>query len=146
MIHDLLWILLGGGILLIIVGLWFGIYYWLSPNVKAPHGKARITGPCGDTMEISLQFKNDRVLKTSYWTDGCLHSMNSVCVATDLAKGKTPDEITHIDANLIQESIGGLPRDQLHCAELAEQTLQAALHNYLVNLCGKTCCQECTRI
>ncbi len=132
MLHDILWMLLGFVILLAIVGAWFGIYYWLSPSVKNPDGKAYITGRCGDTMEICLKFEDGRVAKTSYWTDGCAHSLNSVCAAADLAMGKTPDEITQIDADKIQESVGGLPKDHQHCAQLAEETLQAALHDYML--------------
>lgn len=48
-----------------------------------------------------------------------------------LAKGKTPDEILEIDPKTIQESVGGLPQDQMHCARLSVQTLNAALDDYM---------------
>ena len=132
MLHQILWILLGCGVLSIIVVLWFLAYYLFTPHVQNPDAKAKITGTCGDTMEIRLKFKGDRVDETSSWTDGCAHSMNSICAAADLARGKTPDEIIEIDAAMIRESVGGLPSDHLHCAQLAEETLQAALHNYMM--------------
>jgi NifU-like protein involved in Fe-S cluster formation len=123
--------LLGTGVLLVLVGIWIGIYLWLTPHVKEPDGKARITGSCGDTIEMCLQFNDDRVTKTSYWTDGCTYSFNCAHAATELAKGKTPDEIIEIDADRIQEYIGGLPRDHYHCASLAAETLMAALDDYM---------------
>ncbi len=131
MVGNLVGVLVAGGVLLVIVGLWFFITYWLTPHVKHPDGKARITGRCGDTMEIDLKFTGNRVSETSYWTDGCAYSLNCVCAAADLAKGKTPDEIIEIDADLLQKTIGGLPRDQMHCAELAAETLGAALDDYM---------------
>jgi len=115
-----------------IVIIWFVIYYLLNPSVKDPDGYAKITGKCGDTMEISLKFEDGKVVETSCWTDGCAHSYNSVCAAADMAKGKTPDEILEIDTEAIQRYIGGLPSDHIHCAKLAEETLQAALHDYML--------------
>lgn len=117
--------------LLGIVGLWIGIVYWLTPHVKNPDGRAILTGTCGDTMEIALKFENGRVSKASCYTDGCAYSLNCVYAAADLAKGKTPDEILEIDSKRIQEAIGGLPKDHLHCAALAEETLLSALDNYM---------------
>ncbi len=133
MLHQVLWILLGCGVLTIIMLLWFLAYYLFTPHVENPDATAKITGTCGDTMEIRLKFNGERVVETSYWTDGCAHSMNSICAAADLATGKTPDEIIEIDAAMIRDSVGGLPSDHLHCALLAEETLQAALHNYMIH-------------
>jgi NifU-like protein involved in Fe-S cluster formation len=132
MIDYILWLLFISAVLFVVIGLWIGIYYWLSPHVENPDGKARITGSCGDTMEIGLKFKRDRVAKTAHWTDGCAYSLNCVCSAADLAKGRTPDEILEIDTDLIQRSVGGLPSDHLHCARLAAETLQAALEDYML--------------
>ncbi|MCF8143677.1 MAG: iron-sulfur cluster assembly scaffold protein [Deltaproteobacteria bacterium] len=131
MIEYILWFFIVALILFVIVGLWVGIYFWLSPHVKDPDGKARITGTCGDTMEVCLKFKGDHVEKTSHWTDGCAYSFNCVSSAADLARGRHPDEILEIDADLIQRSVGGLPSDHLHCARLAEETLHAALDDYM---------------
>jgi nitrogen fixation NifU-like protein len=132
MLGNLVAVLAACGVLLVIVGLWFFITYWLTPHLEHPDGKARITGRCGDTMEIDLKFRGDRVSETSYWTDGCAYSLSAVCAAVDLAKGKTPDEIIEIDSAVIQKTLGGLPRDQTHCADLAAEALQSALEDYIL--------------
>jgi nitrogen fixation protein NifU and related proteins len=129
-------ILLGIGILIAIVLLWFLLAYWLNPHVQAPDGKACITGSCGDTMEISLKFRDERVTETASWTNGCAYSLNCICAVADLAKGKTPDEILEIDPELVQKSVGGLPQEQMHCARLSVETLHAALDNYMQNTRG----------
>jgi len=125
--------LIAGGVLVVIVVAWFLVYYWLNPHLEKADGKACVTGRCGDTMEIRLTFAGNRVAETSYQTNGCVYSLNCVCAAADLAKGKTPDEILAIDADLIQASMGGLPRDHMDCASLAAETLQAALDDYMRN-------------
>jgi nitrogen fixation NifU-like protein len=124
-------ILLGIGILTAVALVWFLLTYWLNPHVESPDGKARLTGSCGDTMEISLKFHDERVKKAAYWTNGCAYSFNCICAAADLAKGRTADEILEIDPELVQESIGGLPKDQMHCARLSVETLHAALEDYM---------------
>jgi nitrogen fixation NifU-like protein len=131
MVGNLVAVLVACGVLLVIVGLWFFITYALTPHIKHPDGKARIAGHCGDTMEIDLKFRGDRVSETSYWTDGCAYSLSAVYAAAHLARGKTPDEIIEIDADVIQKTIGGLPTDHMHCAELAAETLGAALNDYM---------------
>jgi nitrogen fixation NifU-like protein len=125
--------LIGIGILTIIVLLWFLLTYWLNPHVEVPDGKACITGSCGDTMEISLKFSNERVIEAASWTNGCAYSLNCISAVSDLAKGRTPDEILDIDPELVQKSVGGLPQEQMHCARLSVETLHAALDNYMQN-------------
>jgi nitrogen fixation NifU-like protein len=127
-------ILIGIGILIAIVLLWFLLTYWLNPQVEAPDGKACITGSCGDTMEISLKFREERVAEAASWTNGCAYSLNCISAVADLAKKKTPDEILEIDPELVQKSVGGLPQEQMHCARLSVETLHAALDNYMQNM------------
>lgn len=119
------------GILFIFVCIWMAATCWLNPHVKNPDGKACITGTCRDTMEICLKFEGDRVVKTAHWTDGCAYSQNCVSAAAHLARGKAPDEIIEIDSEMIQKSVGGVPSGHTHCADLASETLQAALDDHM---------------
>jgi nitrogen fixation protein NifU and related proteins len=128
---DMINFIIGAGVLVAVVLLWFLISYRLSPHVESPSGEARLTGSCGDTMEIALKFRNDRVAETSYWTNGCAYSFNCMYAAAELAKGKTPDEILEIDPETIRESVGGLPENQMHCARLSVETLHAALDDFM---------------
>jgi nitrogen fixation NifU-like protein len=82
-------------------------------------------------MEIGLRFRDNRIVDASYWTSGCTYSLNCVAAATQLAKGKTPDEALElVGAAEIQAAIGGLPKDHMHCAVLAADTLEKALGDY----------------
>ena len=124
-------LLFASGILVVIVGAWFGVYYWCNPRLEDPDGQASIVGSCGDTMEIRLRFGRGRVAETSLFTTGCTYSANCLTAAANLAKGKTPEEVLDIDADTIQKSIGGLPRDHMHCATLAVETLKEAINDYM---------------
>lgn len=130
-------LLFAAGVLIAIVGAWFGLHYWLNPYLEAPDGKASVTGECGDTMEIRLRFSENRVTETSHWTNGCTFSLNCISVAALLAKGKTPEDVLDIDADIIQKSIGGLSTDHMHCATLAVATLRKAIDDYMRKSTGK---------
>ena len=101
-------------------------------SMANPDGYARVTGSCGDTMEIFLKFQNDRVQKASFQTDGC--GISAVCgsFAAEMALDKGPDEILEITGEKILEILGGLPQEDRHCAFLAAETLQEALNDHMV--------------
>ena len=97
-----------------------------------PDGYGRVAGLCGDTMEIYLQFKNDRVKKASFQTDGCGSSTICGSFAAELALGKNPDELTNITGETILNILGDMPEEDRHCAFLAAETLQDALNDYMI--------------
>ncbi len=114
-----------------------GFLRWRNPKynekMKNPDGYSRITGECGDSMEIYLKFKNNKVLKASYITNGCASSSISGSFAAELTIGKTPDEILDITPEKVLSTIGKLPEQDLHCASLASRSVQEALNNYMSN-------------
>ena len=111
------------------------IDHFLNPRnlggIPAPDGVARITGPCGDTMEICLKVTDGRVMNTSFWTDGCGPSIASGSMVTELAKRKSVSEAQKITQQDVLDALGGLPEDNLHCALLAANTLKEAIKDYL---------------
>ena len=109
---------------------------WLNPlytgSLKEPDGHGRLRGVCGDTMEIFLKFENDRVKKASFQTDGCGPSVICGSFAAEMSLGKSPDELLEITGEAIMEILGGLPKEEAHCAFLAAQTVQEALNEYMI--------------
>jgi len=119
-------------VITLIIGLWVWAHYRFNPYIDNPDAEARITGRCGDTMEICLTFDREgRVKDSSHWTNGCAYSLTCVSAAAEHAIGKTPEEILDIRADYIQYSVGGLSKDHMHCATLAEETLHAAIDNFM---------------
>ncbi len=114
-----------------------GFQRWRHPLYQGPMANpdahARFKGQCGDTMEIYLKFENNRVKNASYVTDGCGASTVCGSFAAEMAIGRTPDELIEITGKSILQHIGRFPQEDQHCAYLAAEALQHALHAYLVN-------------
>jgi nitrogen fixation NifU-like protein len=115
---------------------------WLHPlymgTLENPDGFGKLTGSCGDTMQIFLKLQNNHVTEASFQTDGC--GSSSVCgsFAAEMALGKTPDEILEITGDVILKKLGGLPKEEEHCAFLAGETLQEALNDYMIKQTRRT--------
>lgn len=117
---------------LLAVGLiWFLTYYFANPVLDDPDGIAKVVGNCGDTMEIALKFRDGKVGATHYWSNGCSFSKRCVETAATLARNKTVEEVQKINMISIMDEVGQLPETHLHCAQLAEITLQKSLSNFL---------------
>jgi nitrogen fixation NifU-like protein len=100
-------------------------------SLPAPDGFASLQSDCGESMEIWVKVRDNRLDEVSFWTDGCAATIASGSIATELAKGKTVRETLGVSARDIADALDNLPEGNFHCAELAAQTLNAALRDYL---------------
>lgn len=112
---------------------------WKNPThvgrIEDADALARVTGTCGDTMEIYLRVREDRVLQGSAFTDGCGSSMVCGSMVAQMAEGRTLEEAMDLQGADVVEALDGLPEEDLHCAFLAAETLREALHRYLSGSC-----------
>jgi nitrogen fixation NifU-like protein len=108
--------------------------HWMNPRhfgiLNGPDGYGKITGPCGDTMEISFKVKDDRIAAMGFNTDGCGSSIVCASMTTELISGKNLDEARGVTQEVILEALGGLPDADKHCALLAADTLREAIRDY----------------
>ena len=95
------------------------------------NGHARITGPCGDTMEFWLLIRDGKVEEVRFTTDGCGWSRACGSMATCLAEGRSIADAAAIGQQDILRALGGLPPEVEHCALLAANTLKAACDDYI---------------
>lgn len=100
-------------------------------NMKTANGFATVEGPCGDTMEIWLRVKNDRILEATFMTDGCGTTIAAGSMITELVKGKNVIQVQKISQQDVLKALGGLPEESKHCALLAANTLNEAVKDYL---------------
>lgn len=111
------------------------IDHFLNPRnlgqIESPDGFGRVTGPCGDTMEIYLRVNGDRITNATFLTDGCGPSIASGSMATELIKGKSIVEAQNISQDNILNALGGLPEESQHCALLAANALKETVRDYL---------------
>jgi len=111
--------------------------HWLHPRnprvMRGPDGHALRQGECGDDMEIFLRIRGGRVTEASFMTDGCLTSIVTGSMAVELATGRNVGEARTISARDILDALDGLPEESEHCAELASETLGAAVEDHLLS-------------
>jgi nitrogen fixation protein NifU and related proteins len=113
------------------------IDHWLNPRnvgrIEEPQGMGKATGICGDTREMTLRIRNDRILEINFLTEGCGTTAAVGSMTTELVKGKTVQEALKISPEDIIVAVEGLPIEHRHCADLASTTLKEALKDYLAN-------------
>jgi nitrogen fixation NifU-like protein len=112
------------------------IDHWQNPRnfrrMEAADGYSKNTGTCGDTMEMFLRVKDDKVIECTFQTDGCGTTIVCGSVATELACDRPfVEALGAVSAARILEVVGGLPEESVHCAQLAAETLRRALADYL---------------
>jgi len=117
-------------ILVVFVAAWYGLSYLWTPHLPDPDGYAKVTGNCGDTMELAFKIRHGQVAETHTWTDGCTMSRSCIDAAARLASGKDTAALEKITMMDIVDEVGSIPETHLHCAQLAEATLQRALGDY----------------
>ena len=100
-------------------------------DLEDSDGFAKITGPCGDTIEIWLKVKNGTINNASFMTNGCGTSIASGSMITEMAKDKSATDAKRISQQDVLSALGGLPEESQHCALLASNTLKEAIKDYL---------------
>lgn len=112
--------------------------------LKGSNGNARITGPCGDTMEFWVRIDDGRINACTFTTDGCDDSMACGTGACKLASGTLEQVAFPLQAADVLALLPGFPAESSHCAELAIQTLRAAISDYRSRHCPPEACSNCT--
>jgi nitrogen fixation protein NifU and related proteins len=85
---------------------------------------------CGDTLKLMLRIENDRVVSASWQTVGCEPARAASSIATELAIGRSLDEVDGITAEHINAAAGGIPASKMHAASLAAGALHRAIAAY----------------
>ena len=98
--------------------------------IENPDARARITGVCGDTIEMSARIQDGKIRNLEFVTDGCGFTVACANYVARTAKGKSVEEALRIEPDDIDRYFEGLPEENKHCAKLAVMTLRALLEEY----------------
>lgn len=101
--------------------------------MASPDAHARVTGSCGDTMEMFLKIEKGRVEKATFQTDGCAASTVWGAFAAEMAISNTLDELAGLIGQAVLKRIGRFPEKDERCAFLAAKTLQKARGDFAAN-------------
>lgn len=87
---------------------------------------------CGDMLRLWIKFKDEKdgrrvIDQASFQSFGCQTAIAVASLATELIRGKTATEALSLSSQELSAPLGALPPMKIHCAQLVEEALQAAL-------------------
>jgi nitrogen fixation NifU-like protein len=87
-----------------------------------------VTNPvCGDVMRLAVRVEGGRIAAARFKTQGCVATIASSSVLTDMLGGKTPAEAREITPEQISSALGDLPPATFHAAQLCADAVAALL-------------------
>jgi len=93
-------------------------------------GVGRITGTCGDTVQIQVRVEDERISESRFMTDGCGTSIACGSMLTEMITDKTIEGALAITSDDLLRSLDGLPEEYVHCSVLAVSVLREAIADY----------------
>lgn len=88
---------------------------------------------CGDMVRLWIKYKDrdgQKVIdKASFQSFGCQTAIAVASMATQMILGKTKEEAMKMDAGELSQSLGPLPPMKIHCGQMVEGALKAALES-----------------
>ncbi|GBC63246.1 iron-sulfur cluster assembly scaffold protein [Desulfonema ishimotonii] len=99
-------------------------------RMEQPDGYGKKTGDCGDTIEMFLRIRDERVKEVSFEVQGCMNTNACSNAIAMLAEGNTVEAAWEITPEAVADWLESLPADHFHCAELAVGTFYLALTDY----------------
>jgi len=89
---------------------------------------AEIENPaCGDFLRLTLRIHAGRIAEVRFKAKGCVAAMACASALTELVKGKSVEAARATQREALIATVGGLPQASTHAAQLALDTLAAAL-------------------
>jgi nitrogen fixation NifU-like protein len=86
---------------------------------------------CGDMVRLWIKYKDrdgQKVIdKASFQSFGCQTAIAVANLATQMILGKTREEAMQMDATELSKPLGPLPPMKIHCGQMVEGALKAAL-------------------
>ncbi len=85
---------------------------------------------CGDIMKMFIKVEENVITEVKFQTFGCGAAIATSSICTEMVKGKTVDEALKITNKAVAEALGGLPKNKMHCSNLAADALHKAIEDY----------------
>ncbi len=86
---------------------------------------------CGEMLRMWVKFREEggrKVIdKATFQSFGCETAIAVASLATELIRGKTPQEALSLKTEELAGELGPLPPMKIHCAQLVEGALRSAL-------------------
>ena len=85
---------------------------------------------CGDMMTFYIKVDDSRLGDVKFKTFGCGAAIAVSSIVSEMAMGKTMEEVRKITPALVAEELEGLPKNKHHCSNLGAKALNKAIDDY----------------
>jgi len=86
---------------------------------------------CGEMLRLWIKYKEEKgkkvIDRATFQSFGCETAIAVASLATELIRGKTPEEALAMKTEELAGELGPLPPMKIHCAQLVEGALRSAL-------------------
>jgi nitrogen fixation protein NifU and related proteins len=97
-------------------------------DLRDADATAQVENPaCGDVLRVTLKTNGDRIIQAAFKAKGCVPAIACGSALTELIVGKTVKEARRLSREDVIAVLGSLPQASTHAAQLAIDTLSAAL-------------------
>jgi nitrogen fixation NifU-like protein len=109
--------------------------YFANPRnmgeIENADGVGQVGNPrCGDIMKMYLKIDNGIITDAKFKTFGCGAAIATSSMATEMVIGKKVEDALAITNKAVAEALDGLPPVKMHCSNLAQEAIEAAINDY----------------
>lgn len=88
---------------------------------------------CGEMLRLWIKFKEENgkkvIDRATFQSFGCETAIAVASLATEMIRGKTPEEALSLSGEELSGELGPLPPMKIHCSQLVEGALRSALES-----------------
>ena len=100
-------------------------------EIEDADGIGEVGNPvCGDVMAFYIKVKDNRIADVKFKTFGCGAAIAVSSIVSEMAMGKTLEEVMEITPRTVADELEGLPKNKFHCSNLGAQALHKAIKDY----------------
>jgi nitrogen fixation NifU-like protein len=100
-------------------------------EIKDADGIGEVGNPvCGDMMTFYIKVKDNKIEDVKFKTFGCGAAIAVSSIVSEMALGKTLEEVMNLTNADVAKALGGLPPNKMHCSNLGADALHKAVENY----------------
>jgi len=100
-------------------------------EIKDADGIGEVGNPvCGDMMTFYIKVDGNRIEDVKFKTFGCGAAIAVSSMVSEMALGRTLEEVMNLTNADVAKALGGLPPNKMHCSNLGADALHKAVEDY----------------